>query len=287
MDGTLVVLLATGAAAASVPARHYLRSRRTERLREAELYRLNRRLASEDITRFGEELVELHTETLATELDNPMREDYQQALDAYEEAKAALTGSSAAADVTQVAKRLEEGRWRHARVLARRDGRTLPERLPPCFFDPGHGPATTEVTWSPPHGVEREIPVCARDAQRLVAGEAPDVRMVRLGNRHVPWYAAGPAYTPWATGWYGRMLASGRLEADQLTMMFLVGFAATSGVVDAGGWSDPGGWTPNELGIGHEYGYGGDGGGGYDPGGGFDLGGGGDGGGAGGGDVGG
>lgn len=283
MDGTVVVLLAAGAAAAGVPARHYLHSRRTERLREAERHRLNRRLADEDVTRFGEELVELHEETLATQLDPPMREDYQQALEAYEDAKSALARTASAADVTEVVKRLEEGRWRHARVLARRDGLALPERLPPCFFDPAHGPATTEVSWRPPHGVERDIPVCARDAGRLAAGEPPAVRLVRLGSRYVPWYAAGPAYTPWATGWYGRMLASGRLDADQLTMMFFLAAAPAYGA--AGGWSDPGGWTTSELGVGHEYGAGGDGAGGYDPGSGFDLGGG-DGGG-GGGDIGG
>jgi hypothetical protein len=32
--------------------------------------------------------------------------------------------------------------------------------------------------------------VCRSDLNRLTAGEQPDVRMVRVGDRYVPWYAA-------------------------------------------------------------------------------------------------
>lgn len=40
-------------------------------------------------------------------------------------------------------------------------------------------------------GVEREVPVCRRDRDRLTAGEAPDIREVRVGDRYVPWWEAG------------------------------------------------------------------------------------------------
>ena len=90
----------------------------------------------------------------------------------------------------------------------------------PVLFDPAHGPATRDVAWAPPGGVEREIPVCFRDAQRLEAGERPEVRLVRLGNRQVPWFSSGPLYAPWASGWYDDAVRAGRFEADRLTMLY-------------------------------------------------------------------
>ena len=46
-----------------------------------------RRAADEDVTQFGEELQRLDTELGGRELDEGTRQDYQRALDAYEEAK--------------------------------------------------------------------------------------------------------------------------------------------------------------------------------------------------------
>jgi len=39
--------------------------------------------------------------------------------------------------------------------------------------------------------VERSVPVCSRDQHRLQQGEGPDVRLVRVGDRYVPWHEAG------------------------------------------------------------------------------------------------
>lgn len=276
-----------GVGTATPVVRRRASSRRTDRLRTAEVFRLNRHLADQDVTRFGEELMDLHVETMTTDLDPAMRDNYQLALDSYEDAKGALAATTTPEDVTGVVRTLADGRFHLASVLARRDDAPLPERREPCFFDPGHGPASRDVTWTPPGGVEREIPVCFRDAERLSAGEAPQPRLVRLGDRHVAWYAAGPAYGPWATGWYDRLVKDGRYEAERLTMMFSPALV-TGGYLggNTGAWSDPGGWTQNDLGVGYEYG-GGIGssfeGGGIDSGGGFGDGGG-DGGGGGGGD---
>ena len=256
--------------------------RRDSRLREAADLRLLRRAAAEDITLFGEELARLHEETLADPLDEQMRADYQSALDSYERAKAQLGSAAAPTDVTEVTTTLADGRFAQACVLAARDGTGRPERRPPCFFDPAHGPASTEVSWAPPGGVEREIPVCFRDAERLDAGEQPRPRMVRLGNRWVPWYASGPTYEAWAAGWYGALAGQGRADANRLTMMFSGGASR----FDAGlyyttaAWVDPGSWDQGGIIGGHDFtGY--EGGGGFDGGGGGD-GGGGDGGGGGG-----
>ena len=168
-----------------------IRARRERRLAELEEWRAARRIADEDVTVFGEELARLHEETLATPLDAAMARDYQAALDRYDEAKVALRESQTRDEVTALTKVLDEGRFHLACVLARRDGVELPRRREPCFFNPQHGPAVADVQWTPPGGVERDVPVCRRDRDRLTAGEAPDIRRVRVGDRYVPWWEAG------------------------------------------------------------------------------------------------
>ena len=230
------------------------RERREARLADLDAFRHVRRAANEDVTVFGEELSALHFETLAADLDDQMRLDYLKALDAYEAAKRGLEQSALASDVTEVTRTLADGRFAQACVLAARDGADRPARRPPCFFDPGHGPASRDVSWAPVGGVPRDIPVCFQDADRLAAGEAPRVRMVRLGNRYVPWYASGPTYTAWAAGWYADLILDGRLQADRITMSYAGMTAAGSDSLLAGAeWSDPGAWSDGGVIGGHDY----------------------------------
>jgi hypothetical protein len=258
------------------------RRQREARLAELEAFRLVRRAAHEDVTTFGEELSNLHVETLTSELDDTMRGDYEQALDAYERAKAQLSAAGQAPDITAVTRTLTDGRFAHACVLADRDGSPRPTRREPCFFNPAHGPARHDVEWAPPGGVPRAVPVCFRDLERLTAGEAPDVRLVRLGNRRAPWFAAGPAYAAWAQGWYADLVDDNRMAADRLTMAYATGRGDSWGAAGAVAWSDPGAWDSGGMIGGHDYsGWHGDGGG-FDGGGGGGDGGGGDGGGGGG-----
>ncbi|GHF55106.1 hypothetical protein GCM10010218_40610 [Streptomyces mashuensis] len=42
-----------------------------------------------------------------------------------------------------------------------------------CFFDPGHGPGMTTVTWSPQWGVPRQIQACGGCAQRVQTTPPP------------------------------------------------------------------------------------------------------------------
>ncbi|MEE4424315.1 TerD family protein [Streptomyces bugieae] len=42
-----------------------------------------------------------------------------------------------------------------------------------CFFDPGHGPGSTPVTWSPQWGVPRQIQACPGCAQRVQTTPPP------------------------------------------------------------------------------------------------------------------
>ncbi|GAA5115285.1 hypothetical protein GCM10023339_22130 [Alloalcanivorax gelatiniphagus] len=256
------------------------RERHQQQLAELDAFRHVRRAADEDVTRFGEELTELHFDTLAADLDDGMRDDYQRALDAYEDAKAALVRATTPGDVTGVTRTLSDGRFRHACVLAAQAGGVRPVRRAPCFFDPAHGPAARDVEWAPPGGVAREVPVCFRDAERLAAGDQPEVRLVRLGDRRVAWFASGPLYVAWAGGWYADLVQEGRIEAERLTMLYAVPQTGAAGaqLPLAAAWSDPGAWDGGGMIDGHDFtGYGGEGwGGGGDGGGG--AGGGGDGG---------
>ncbi|BAJ31720.1 MULTISPECIES: hypothetical protein [Kitasatospora] len=134
--------------------------------------------------------------------------DYGRALDAYERAKRDFVGDRNREDAADVLRALDEGRSALARAEARRAGRPVPDRRPPCFFDPRHGPATTEFRWAPPGGVPRPVPVCAADAARLSDGLPPvtdrrptrPTRPVRPVRAH-PAPATAPATAPAAPGW--------------------------------------------------------------------------------------
>lgn len=240
-----------------------------------------KRAAEEDVTVFGEELQELHFETLTDKIDPAMRQDYQRALASYETAKDRLGLVDEPEDVQAVTQALEDGRYAMACVLARRDGQPLPTRRPPCFFNPQHGPSTTDIEWAPPGGQPRHIPVCAADEDRVRQGAEPDIRTVDQGRIAVPYWQAGKAYQPYSMGYYNAY-------ADLLPMFFVMTMLNSmwmGGMVDAfdtGGYGDAysdgydAGYSDG-AGDGGGYDGGGDGGGydsgGYDGGSGFDGGG--------------
>jgi hypothetical protein len=169
------------------------RRRREEELAAKDRWRIARRIADEDITVLGEQVAELHVDTLADDLEPGARDHYRRALEHYDQAKHLLAASQSAEDVAAIEQVTADARYHRAAVLALRDGEPLPERRDPCFFDPRHGPAMQDVGWTPPDGTARTIAVCAADARRLAGGEAPEVRMVRVGDRWVPWHQSGGA----------------------------------------------------------------------------------------------
>lgn len=284
MDLFLVLLVVLGAIAIATVASRRQQNNQLEQRRAADLAAV-RRVADEDVTRFGEELQRLDTEMLVTALDEPMRQDYQRALDSYESAKETLRLASEPDHIKHVTEALEDGRYAVACVLARRDGRPLPVRRPPCFFNPAHGPSTTDIEWAPPAGIPRQVPVCAADADRVAQGAEPDIRTVQSGYQRVPYWQAGPAYSPWATGYFGAYAASNLLPAFLLMTLLsptwdggaVEGADTDFGAGDASG-GDGGDWGGGDAGgdAGGDWG-GGDAGGGGDFMGGFgDFGGGGD-----------
>lgn len=172
-------------------AMKWSRRARERDLRETDRWRTARRLVDDDVTSLGEELAELHIDTLASELDDETAHHYRRALEHYEQAKAALQASTTVDEVIAVDIVLADARYHRASVLALQAGEPLPPRREPCFFDPRHGPSTRDMPWAPPAGVVRTVAVCAADARRLEGGQAPDTRQVRIGDRWVPVHEAG------------------------------------------------------------------------------------------------
>ena len=147
-----------------------------------------------DITRFGDELRDLDLDVVGIELSEEAQTNYSEALDAYENAKQAMNQARYESDAIAIAHILEEGRYAMACVKSHAQGKPMPERRPPCFFDPAHGPSAKNVTWAPPGGAPREVPACALDAD-------PHIRMVQQGYQAVP-YWQDQGHAAYARGYY-------------------------------------------------------------------------------------
>ncbi len=258
-----------------------------------------RQAADEDVTVLGEQLQSLDLELAGRQLDEATRQDYERALDSYDAAKQSVEAVRQPQDLQHVTSILQDGRYAIACVRARVAGQALPQRRPPCFFDPQHGPSVRDVMWSPDGGRTRSVPACALDAERVEAGAAPHTRQVMVGAQRVPYWQAGPAFAPWTVGYFGTfgvmdMLFMGTMMGG--LMGGFGGFGDFDGSYDQGydqgydagqdngsggdysggdgGGSDGGGGGYDGGGGGYDGGGGGyDGGGGFDSGGGFDGGG--------------
>ncbi|PAZ12374.1 hypothetical protein CLM62_30370 [Streptomyces sp. SA15] len=220
------VLVAGGTGAYAIARRN---RRRHEEEQRAALEKL-RVVVDEDITAFGEELDRLDFHPGEPGADDAMLADYERGLDEYEKAKKFMAQARKPEDVRAVTQSIDDGRFSLARLAARREGRPLPERRPPCFFDPRHGPSVADATWMPPGGEPREVPVCAADQTRLADGRDPVMREVDTEQGRRPYWEAGPAYGPWAGGYFGGGILPGLLIGTMLgSMMASPAYAADYG----------------------------------------------------------
>jgi hypothetical protein len=210
----------------------FARKRRKER--EAKQMAELKESVYEDVTRLGEDISGLNLDVRDPGLDPAARDDYQRAMDSYDQAKAATDNAQKPDDMRKVTTALEDGRYCMTTVRARLDGRPVPERRAPCFFNPQHGPSAQDVSWAPPGGAPRSVPACAADAQRVLSGQDPDSRLVSVGGHRRPYWDAGPAYAPYAGGYY-----SGFGGGDMLGGI-LIGTAL--GSMFSGGWGGHGGY---------------------------------------------
>ncbi|MEU7029986.1 hypothetical protein AB0A60_25315 [Streptomyces sp. NPDC046275] len=266
------VVVAGGAGAYAVVRRNRRRKEAEER---AALDRL-RVVVDEDITAFGEELERLDFHPAEAGADDAMRGDYERALDSYDTAKSRMGAVTRPHEVREVTQALEDGRYSLAVLAARREHRPLPERRPPCFFDPRHGPSAGDRTWTPAGGAPRQVPVCAADAARLDDGQDPRARTVETDAGRRPYWEAGPAYGPWAGGYFGGGMLPGLLVGTMLgSMLSTPAYAGEYGGGDfqdfQGGDFSGADFSPGDFGGGDFGGGGGfdGGGGGFDGGGGF------------------
>ncbi|HEY9523134.1 MAG TPA: hypothetical protein VIR33_07830, partial [Thermopolyspora sp.] len=245
----------------------YSRKKRREReAREAVELAAVKQTVEEDITKLGEEITALDTDVKLSQREAGTQEDWQRALDSYERAKLELSAVNRADELRGVTNALEEGRYALACVRARVNNEALPERRPPCFFNPQHGPSVRDVSWAPPGGAPREVPACAADAQRVEQGFDPHTRDVEIDGQRRPYYEAGPAYGPYAYGYYGGFgdVMTGMLVGTMLGSALGGGFGygGYSAGYDAGYQDGGGGDSGGDWGGGGDFGGGGDWGGG-------------------------
>ena len=260
----LIVLVVVGVVIAVVVSR----SQRREKQRELEALQSVRSAAEEDVTRFGEDVTLLGDETAGRQLDDATRQDYRRALDAYDAAKAALGRMQRPDDVRGITGILEDGRYAVSCVQARLAGQPAPPRLPPCFFNPQHGPSSENVDWAPPGGVARSVPACPADAERVRQGVEPDVRKVPVGAGRAPYWQGGPGYAPYAQGYFSPFAMTGLLPGVFLGSMLSGGFDGDGSYSDGyqdgqdasgdGGGYDGGDTSGGDYGDGGSYDGGGD-----------------------------
>src|SRR3954449_1129787 len=129
-----------------------------------------KKLAFEDVTALGVHLQDLDLELAGRQLDEGANADYQRALDSYEAAKSAADAITSPEQVEDVTKILEDGRYAIACVQARVAGDPLPQRRPPCFFDPRHGLSVDDVPFAPAGGAERRGPPGGRGGRGAPGG---------------------------------------------------------------------------------------------------------------------
>ena len=202
---------------------------------------------------------------------NPQaKQEYTKALDSYDEASGSYDRATQPRQLEAVATALEEGRWHMSAAQAFLAGHAPPERRPPCFFDPRHGPSTRDVEWAPPGGTPRKVPACEADAVAVESGAQPASREVMTGGRTVPYWSAPSYFGPWAGGYFmpfgGTGFLSGLFVGELLGGAYGGwGYGSWGGGGTAGGfgnWSDGGGQSGSDFGGGMSFGGGDFGGGG-------------------------
>jgi hypothetical protein len=211
----VVLLVLLGAPLAVLLFMRRRRRKQEEEQARAELEEV-KQVAREDLVALGEDIRALDLDVQMPGADADAKRHYDQAVERYTEAEEALDRARRPEDIEPVSSALEEGRWAMAAAKAELAGERPPERRPPCFFDPRHGPSVDDVEWAPPGGQPRPVPVCAADLARIQDGIDPEARQVPVGGQMVPYWAAGPAYMPWAGGFFGGGLLPGLFLGSML-----------------------------------------------------------------------
>ncbi len=233
-----------------------------------------RRVAEEDVTQLGHQVA---ATPVPASLEPDAAQDFEAALGAYETAKELLAVAEHPDDLQWVSRSIDDGRFALATLAARREGRELPSRRPPCFFDQRHGLSVADVQWAPQGGVQREVPACAACQAWVADGLDPAVRQVQTPYGDRPYYDAGAEFGPWARGWYGAsgmyMMSNIMLGTALMNAAYMPTgmdyFGTDGGLGDDGSGGGDGGDAGSDFGgdAGGDWGGGGMDGGGFDAGG--------------------
>jgi len=230
--GTLVVLLLLIVGGAVVVIVLVRRQRRQAARQLATV----RSAVDLDITEYGERLAAVDLAAPGT--DAYARADLQRALDDYDRARFAVASMKRPEDAAAVTAALEDGRYALACAEARQDGLPIPDRRPPCFIDPRHGPSAGDVLWAPPGLGPRDVPLCAACRTTVESGGVPaGLDVETLDGERRPYYQAGPQFGPYAQGYYspfsgvmGAVLVGTMLSS----MWYMPGITAAPGMDTAG-----------------------------------------------------
>jgi hypothetical protein len=225
--------------------------------------------ARDDLIALADDIRSLDVDVQLKGVSPDAVERYNQAVEAYDRANQVFEAARRPEDLAPVSETLEEGRYAMLAAKAHLEGRRPPERRPPCFFDPRHGPSAEEVEWAPDGGAPRPVPACRADAVRVRDGFSPHGRQVLVNGRPTDYWNAPAHYAPWAGGYFGGFGGGGMFQG--LLVGSLLGGAlgmAGGGLLDGIFGDDDGGGL---FGGGDGGGGGWDGGGGDFDGGGFDF----------------
>ena len=224
--------------------------------------------AQDDLVALGDDIRSLDVDIQMPGVADEAKQRYEQSLQAYQRASEIFDRAKRPEDLAPVSETLEEGRFAMACAKAVLEGKPQPERRPPCFFDPRHGPSTEDVQWAPQGGAPRPVPACAADAVRIRDGFAPHGRQVTVNGHPTDYWNAPRHYGPMMGGYFNGFGGGGLL--DTLLMGSVLGAGLGIGGDIVGGLFGDG----DGDGDGGLFGDGdGDGGGGWGDGDGGDFGG--------------
>ena len=242
--GTIAVLVAlvAGGGALIFGSRRRRREREAERRRQLEEVKS---VANEDLVALANDIQALDLDTSMPDADPEAVRHYTEAVDQYQKAATALDRARRVEDLGPMSAALEAGRYSMSATKAILEGRPVPERRAPCFFDPRHGPSVEDVQWAPPGGAPRMVPACAADAQRVHDGLEPESRQVLAGagGGMTPYWNAPGYYGPWAGGYFGGFPMGGLFTGLALGSLLGGGWGwgGYPVYVDSGGGGDAGG----------------------------------------------
>jgi hypothetical protein len=163
-----------------------------------------RRLALERVQTLGRELAE--TAVQVAERDDPeIADHHRQAAELVSEVRGELPRLDGPPAFRQANESLDQAEWHLGVAVAHLEGTAEPPRPESgrparCFFDAAHGLATVEVALELPGVRTVKVGVCAPDAVKLSRGQDPEVGVVTVGRRSLPWAAAPTWFGGWGWG---------------------------------------------------------------------------------------